>query len=668
MSHIIRNATPKRKSILLAHQSNNEDTESISNLLEVNKVGRPKKYLANVKRKLAYTKSPCAFWKSKKSMSEKFSTFKKMVPKYYKRLDMTCRRVCVCTKDYNFEQKVEALNRVSAQKSMPKLKATPRLLSDLSLCPFDDIPRRTCVDRQCQHCGTEAVHKLYQPLVESYADLTVKYHQWESVPESYVAKDSTKKKTSRWIQTEKKVCVGDLVNDVSDSLVIYTSHLFRACYQYKMESSLMANLPLDHCVVVMDFSENISLQPQDEIESAHWTIKQVTLHPIFIVRHAANSTLDKPIIFKESLVIVSDDIKHSVDAVYAFTHQLIAHIRNNPGPCPMRVLHRFSDNCAAQYKCKDAFSHISLIEKAHDIKVVYHYSESGHGKGPSDGIGAGIKKKLENLILGGKVVNNAYQTYLALTQNPNAPMNQRVIFVPRKIIASLKPKKPKTAKTIKGTQSFHMIATHSKDPDVLTCSDLSCSCTVCICSDQQGPCFFGQFRNDRKHFHLPTGKAVRHTEQNNDELQLFETSIARKGWRIRGTTPSDGNCFFWAVSDQLDLNRMEVHTHTDLRLQLVHFIEKLPEDCTRRLCGCTFQDEEEHMPVLEDVEDEFLLKFLRATRSDGVYNWPVKDDVSWQRSEDIIGRLPAPTLLPCRGIKLMFDLSSLRPLSAYVLK
>ncbi|XP_052802972.1 uncharacterized protein LOC128233365 [Mya arenaria] len=127
---------------------------------------------------------------------------------------------------------------------------------------------------------------------------------------------------------------------------------------------------------------------------------------------------------------------------------------------------------------------------------------------------------------------------------------------------------------------------------------------------------------------------------------------------------------------------MEVHTHTDLRLQLVHFIEKLPEttkaelhhfltrdmdtylhsmlkngtyadhvclqmmckmlkcsitlysgpcgisrhphrciklantgawvstrhralrqsrahtqDCTRRLCGCAFQDEEEHMPV-----------------------------------------------------------------------
>ncbi|WAR05092.1 hypothetical protein MAR_020461 [Mya arenaria] len=39
--------------------------------------------------------------------------------------------------------------------------------------------------------------------------------------------------------------------------------------------------------------------------------------------------------------------------------------------------------------------------------------------------------------------------------------------------------------------------------------------------------------------------------------------------------------------------------------------------------------------VLEDVEDEFLLKFLPATRSDGVYNWPMKDDVSWQRKHHL---------------------------------
>lgn len=49
------------------------------------------------------------------------------------------------------------------------------------------------------------------------------------------------------------------------------------------------------------------------------------------------------------------------------------------------------------------------------------------------------------------------------------------------------------------------------------------------------------------------------TNTNNSELnrlesvmKTFKSKIARKNLQIRGTTPADGNCFFWAVSDQLD--------------------------------------------------------------------------------------------------------------------
>ena len=47
---------------------------------------------------------------------------------------------------------------------------------------------------------------------------------------------------------------------------------------------------MDHAVTVMDFPENIALEPQDAIESSHWTVKQVTLFPIYVVRHAKEST------------------------------------------------------------------------------------------------------------------------------------------------------------------------------------------------------------------------------------------------------------------------------------------------------------------------------------------------------------------------------------------
>lgn len=120
----------------------------------------------------------------------------------------------------------------------------------------------------------------------------------------------------------------------------------------------------------MDFSENITLQAQDEIESAHWTQKQVTLHTIFIIRHDQDRTEDEPKLVKESLVIISDCLNHDASTVYVFTEQLIKHLLDHPGPCPIKVIHRFTDNCASQYKCKDAFEHLCKIEEMYNITLI----------------------------------------------------------------------------------------------------------------------------------------------------------------------------------------------------------------------------------------------------------------------------------------------------------
>ena len=60
--------------------------------------------------------------------------------------------------------------------------------------------------------------------------------------------------------------------------------------QHHALSDLTKNLPIDHAVTVMDVSENIALEPQDAIEVSHWTTQQVTLYPIYVVRHAKDST------------------------------------------------------------------------------------------------------------------------------------------------------------------------------------------------------------------------------------------------------------------------------------------------------------------------------------------------------------------------------------------
>ena len=86
----------------------------------------------------------------------------------------------------------------------------------------------------------------------------------------------------------------------------------------------------------MDLSENISLEEQDQVGAAHWTTKQITLHPIYIVRNAENSTGEEQVFKKKSLIILSDCLSHNSSTVFVFTKQLIRHL-NNPGPSDIKM-------------------------------------------------------------------------------------------------------------------------------------------------------------------------------------------------------------------------------------------------------------------------------------------------------------------------------------------
>ena len=253
----------------------------------------------------------------------------------------------------------------------------------------------------------------------------------------------------------------------------------------------MKSPPMDQAVAVMDFAENFTIQ-------AHWVQRQVTIHTVFLVRHAPNSTDDAPVLLKESLVMISDDIKQDSAAVYAFTNQLLIHISNNPGPLPIKVLHRFTDNCATQYKCKHSFGHLHLYPRIHNVNVVYHYTESGHGKGPSDGIGATVKQHLSRMIIADEVVlHTAYDVYLAAArtldkiakndlpdrQKAAALSLRHIIYVLSRKIRRMAPPHDNNLQTINGTQKFHMVRLEGPN---LKCQDLSCTCVVCL-GQEAGP-------------------------------------------------------------------------------------------------------------------------------------------------------------------------------------
>ena len=120
------------------------------------------------------------FKKENPDYSRKFTTFLKMVSKNYKSLDQTCRKVCICINDYNIEQKVEALNKVVA----PELKTTVRQLSDETLCHYETLPNRKCIDRKCSSGGTKRIQLKYVESLLGNEMTTTKFYQWEIRKES----------------------------------------------------------------------------------------------------------------------------------------------------------------------------------------------------------------------------------------------------------------------------------------------------------------------------------------------------------------------------------------------------------------------------------------------------------------------------------------------------
>ena len=167
---------------------------------------------------------------------------------------------------------------------------------------------------------------------------------------------------------------------------------------------------------------------------------------------------------------------------------------------------------------------MSQIEDAYNIKLIYHYTESGHGKGPSDGHGAAVKKRIDRLILGGKIINNGYQAYFALVQAQSDSVKQKIIFVPPMKMAREAPPKQCGLKTVHGTQKFHMISTKQGSPGVIVCSDLSCTCTICV-TDQEGPCFFGKYRHAPENHRVLDARNTSFQESSSSSSILLDNEI-----------------------------------------------------------------------------------------------------------------------------------------------
>ena len=122
---------------------------------------------------------------------------------------------------------------------------------------------------------------------------------------------------------------------------------------------------------------------------------------------------------KESIVIISDDLNHTKNAVYTFMSFLYNHLTTKYPT--IETINTFSDGAASQFKQQYLFSNLHTWEQNTQTNIIWNFFTMSHGKGAADGLGGTVKHSVWRFVKAGGNAPLDARSYseIAHQRNPN---------------------------------------------------------------------------------------------------------------------------------------------------------------------------------------------------------------------------------------------------------
>ncbi|KAJ8043450.1 Reticulocyte-binding protein 2-like a [Holothuria leucospilota] len=407
-----------------------------------------------------------------------FSSFSSLRPIHVKTVKFSKLRGCLCEYCTNISLKLTVLNQLCIQHNMATNKLKNEFVAcDKTLCPKSeecDFHALECVTRQCSDCGINGINEHFQSLLNVAATDKVTWKKWKSL--------TTEDGRNTVGQADETGTVETLLAELLKELDPFALHLFTWRWQHSQYSRIVHNPPEGTVTMVMDFAENYACLQQDEVQAGHWHHHQATVHPIVATYLCVRCPT--PHTVQHSLVYVSDDMVHDYHAVHKFFTEAVQFLEMQ---LAIAKIVRFSDGCSSQYKSRGPFLDISSYEK----QTEHHFFGSRHGKGPSDGESAVVKRQASLAVKSGtQYIPNAKALYeyckdhLTRGNKDDCSQFKRDIFW----VASgmIDRSRPKPTRSVQGTRKIHSVKSIS--PGLILKRDLSCFCQSCIDDNAQSEC------------------------------------------------------------------------------------------------------------------------------------------------------------------------------------
>lgn len=377
---------------------------------------------------------------------------------------------CLCEFCENPNLKLKKLNRFLKNKI-----CDVEALVNSTLCEKEGGFSRDCMERNCESCGVDTVTSAWKREIENL-DEEVTWLKWEKTELAH--KD----------QVEKKGTLRQLIGELEKEMATLALHLKTARWQRNQYQLITENMPRACAVVTMDFAENYKCRFQNEIQSAHWSYKQVTVHPT--VLHYQCPEENCHTIVHDYIVHLSDDLKHDG----AFTKKVMDEILHYLAEKNLDKAVIFSDGCSAQYKSKLPFLHLTELASDHpDQEIERHYFGAHHGKSLCDSCGGVVKKMATVAVASGSEIIQSAKDFKRFADSklvlPKSAGNESEMHKPDsphvkrsfRLLTSQDLDRSQTSSTLTtmaGSRKLHALKP-TKHKGTVQFKSLSCFCNEC---------------------------------------------------------------------------------------------------------------------------------------------------------------------------------------------
>ena len=303
-------------------------------------------------------------------------------------------------------------------------------------------------------------------LLSSLQPDVIQFEEW-----ARVESDGRKKTKLINVSLAKQEFIARLKTSIQE----FRQHVFRIKKQFEALSDCKKNLPKGECVVLMDFSENYTCVPLEEVQSGYWNQEGVTIHPLVVYFRDEDDNLSH-----QSYVAVSDEKGHNSSTVIAILNQVIPRLKKLVPQ--LSKIHYWTDGPTSQYRNKTIFSLIGDHVEVYDgIHAQWNFFEAGHGKGPCDGIGGTVKRMADNAVKRNAVIQDANDFFAWASQEHGCENDSKIdfFFVSKEECVSsseLIAQRWASVKTFPGTLQVHGVIGYDKG---VLLKDVSCYCAKC---------------------------------------------------------------------------------------------------------------------------------------------------------------------------------------------